>query len=53
MNQIDYKKLKEALLNKAGPSGIMPLIVAIDSASDNELLKLAREYGLNISDYMK
>jgi hypothetical protein len=53
VDKIDYKKLKKDLLNKVGASGIMPLIVSVDSASDKELLKLAKEYNLDISDYIK
>jgi hypothetical protein len=53
MDNIDYKKLKKDLLNKVGPSGIMPLIIAVDSASKKELLRFAEEYDLDISDYMK
>ncbi|MVX66480.1 hypothetical protein GKZ28_22655 [Clostridium chromiireducens] len=53
LEKIDYKKLKKDLLNKVGSSGIMPLIVSIDSASEKELLELAKEYNLNISDYIK
>lgn len=53
MDNIDYKKLKKDLLKKVGPSGIMPLIVYVDSANKDELLKLAEEYNLNISDYIK
>ncbi len=53
MDKIDYKKLKKDLLNKVGASGIMPLIVSVDSASDKELLRFAKEYNLDISDYMK
>lgn len=50
---IDYKKLKRDLLNKVGPSGIKPLIISIDSASEEELIRIAEEFNLNISDYMK
>ena len=53
MCKIDYKKLKKDLLKKVGPSGIMGLIVSVDSASEEELLRLAEEYNLNISDYIK
>lgn len=53
MDNIDYKKLKKDLMNKVGPSGIMPLIVAVDSAKEKELLRLAEEWGLDISDYVK
>jgi hypothetical protein len=53
VDKIDYKKLKKDLLNKVGASGIMPLIVSVDSASDKELLRFAKEYNLDISDYMK
>ena len=53
MDKIDYKKLKKDLLNKIGPSGIMSLIISVDSASEKELLKLAEEYNLNISKYIK
>lgn len=53
MANIDYKKLKKDLLNKVGSSGIMPLIISVDSASEKELLRLAKEYDLDISNYMK
>ena len=53
MDKIDYRKLKKDLLNKIGASGIMPLIVTVDSASEKELLQLAEEYNFDISDYMK
>lgn len=53
MDKIDYKKLKIDLLNKVGASVIMPLVVSVDSASDKELLQLAKEYNLDISDYIK
>jgi len=53
MEKIDYKKLKKDLLKKVGTSGIMPLIVTVDSASEKELLRLADEYNLDISDYIK
>jgi len=53
MDKIDYRKLKKDLLNKVGTSGIMPLIVTVDSASEKELLRLAEEYNLDISDYIK
>ena len=48
---MNYKKLKEDLLNKIGTSRIMSLIVTEDSASEKELLRLAKKYNLNISDY--
>ncbi|WP_271813656.1 hypothetical protein [Clostridium beijerinckii] len=53
MDNIDYKKLKKDLLNKVGSSGIMPLIISVDSASDKELIRLAKENNLDISDYIK
>ena len=53
MDNIDYKKLKKDLLKKIGPSGIMELIVSVDSADEDKLLRLAEEYNLNISDYIK
>lgn len=52
MNKIDYKKLKKDLLNMVGTSGIMPLVVTVESASETDLLKLAKTYNLNISDYI-
>ena len=52
MNKIDYKKLKKDLLNKIGTSGVMPLVVTADSSSEKELLRLARKYNLDISDYI-
>ena len=53
MDKIDYKKLKKDLLKKVGPSGFMPLIVSIDSADNDELLRFAEEYNFDISDYIK
>lgn len=53
VDKIDYRKLKKDLLKKVGTSGIMPLIVSVDSASEKELLRLADEYNLDISDYIK
>ena len=53
MDKIDYKKLKKDLLNKVGTSGIMSLIITVESASEKKLLQLAEEYNLDISDYMK
>ena len=53
MNNIDYKKLKKDLLKKVGTSGIMPLIMTVDSASEEDLLRLAEKYNLNISNYIK
>ncbi len=53
VDNIDYKKLKKDLLNKVGSSGIMPLIISVDSASDKELIRLAKENNLDISDYIK
>lgn len=40
MDKIYYKKLKKDLLNKVGTSGIMALIVTVDSASEKELKKV-------------
>ena len=51
MNNLNYKKLKEDLLKKVGSTRIMSLIVTEDSASERELLRLAKKYNLNISDY--
>lgn len=53
VDKIDYRKLKRDLLKKVGTSGIMPLIVSVDSASEKELLRLADEYNLDISEYIK
>jgi hypothetical protein len=53
VDKIDYKKLKKDLLKKIGTSGIMPLIVAVDSADEEELIRFAEEYRLNINDYIK
>lgn len=48
---LDYKRLKKDLLSKIGPSNIMALISKVDRASDKELEKLAREYGLDLNKY--
>ena len=53
MSKIDYKKLKKDLLKKVGTSGIMPLIVTVDSGSEEDLFRLAEKYNLNISNYIK
>lgn len=52
MDKIDYKKLKKDLLKKVGTSGIMPLIVTVDSANEEKLIRLAEKYNLYISDYI-
>ncbi|MFT5875754.1 MAG: hypothetical protein ACI8WT_004751 [Clostridium sp.] len=49
---MDYKKLKKDLLNKVGISGVTALIVAVDSATEKELLGFAKEYNLKITDYV-
>ena len=51
MKNINYKKLKKDLLKKVGTSGIMALIVSVDSADKDELIRLAEKYKLDISDY--
>ncbi|ASW42879.1 MULTISPECIES: hypothetical protein [Eubacteriales] len=53
MQNIDYKRLKEDLLKKVGPSSIMPLIMSIDNADEDELVLLAEEFKFDIYDYMK
>jgi hypothetical protein len=53
MDNIDYKKLRKDLLNKVGTSGIMLLVIVVESASEKELLRMAKEYNLNITDYEK
>jgi hypothetical protein len=52
MDRLDYKKLKKDLLNKVGPSGIMAAIIEVDSASNDKLIKLAGQYGLDIEEYI-
>ena len=52
VNKIDYKKLKKDLLKKVGTLGIKPLVATVDNASETDLLKLAKTYNLNISDYI-
>jgi hypothetical protein len=53
MNNVDYKKLKKDLLRKVGTSGNMALIVTVDSASEKTLKRMAEEYNLDITDYIK
>lgn len=48
---MNYKKLKEDLLNKVGKSRNTSLIASEDSVSEKELLRLAKKYNLKISDY--
>lgn len=52
MNKIDYKKLKNDLLNKIGTLGIKSPVATVDIASESDLLKLAKEYNLNLKDYI-
>jgi len=52
MENIDYEKLKKDLLKNVGPSGIMPAVIEINSASKEKLIKLADRYGLDIEDYI-
>lgn len=52
VNKIDYKKLKSDLLDKVSTLGIKSPIVALESTSETDLLKLAKTYNLNISDYI-
>jgi hypothetical protein len=51
MYNIDYKKLKKDLLKKVSASGIMPLIVSVDSADEKELILLAEEFKIDLSKY--
>lgn len=53
MDNVDYEKLKKDLLDEVGLSGIVPLIIAVDSANEKELLILAKEYSLDLSKYIK
>lgn len=52
MDNINYKLLRKDLLNKVGASGIMLLVMVVESASDKDLLKYANDYNFNISDYI-
>ncbi|MBZ9623020.1 hypothetical protein G9F71_009140 [Clostridium sp. FP2] len=52
VNKIDYKKLKKDLLDKVGILGNKSPVVTVESTSETDLLKLAKEYNLNISDYI-
>jgi hypothetical protein len=45
--------LKKDLLRMVGTSGNMALIETVDSASEKELLRMAEEYNLDTSDYIK
>jgi len=51
VNKIDYKKLKKDLLERVGTLGIKSPIMTRESISEKDLLRLAKEYNLNISDY--
>lgn len=48
---MNYKRLREDLLKKVGTSKIMTRILTKNSASEKELLRLAKKYNLNISEY--
>ncbi|MFL0247152.1 hypothetical protein [Candidatus Clostridium stratigraminis] len=50
---INYKRLKKDLLNEMGPSGIMPAIIDVDNASEDKLIKIAAQYGLDIEEYIE
>lgn len=52
MNKIDYNKLKKDLLKKVGTPGITSLFATVESTYEKELLRLAKKYNLNISDYI-
>jgi len=52
VNKIDYKKLKKDLLKKLSTSGIKPLVMTVDISSERDLLKLAKQYNLKISEYI-
>ncbi|MBU3190458.1 hypothetical protein K9O30_12250 [Clostridium bowmanii] len=52
MNKIDYKKLKKDLLDKVSELGIKSPVAPSESTSETDLLKFAKEYDLNISDYI-
>jgi hypothetical protein len=53
VDHINYKRLRKDLLDKVGPSGIMPAIIEIESASKGDLIKLSYQYGLDIKDYFE
>lgn len=53
MEHINYTKLRQDLLGKAGPSDNMTAIIEIENAPREKLIKLAYEYGLNIIEYIE
>ncbi|WDC85326.1 hypothetical protein PL321_07780 [Caloramator sp. mosi_1] len=52
IRKIDFSRLKSDLLDIVGPSGIWPLISAVDTASESELIEYAEEFGLDIRKYV-
>lgn len=48
---MNYEKLRKDLLKKVGTSRIMSLILTKNSPDEKELLRLAKKYNLNISEY--
>ena len=48
---MNYEKLRQDLLKKVGTSKIMSLILTKNSPNEKELLRLAKKYNLNISEY--
>lgn len=52
IKRIDFIRLKQDLLEEVGPSGIWELIMSVDDADERTLIKLAKEYGFDLSRYI-
>ncbi|WP_298840919.1 hypothetical protein [Clostridium sp.] len=48
---MNYEKLRKDLLKKVDNSKVMSLILTKNSPDEKELLRLAKKYNLNISEY--
>ncbi|MBU3161160.1 hypothetical protein KPL37_15675 [Clostridium frigoris] len=48
---MNYEKLRKDLLKKLGTSKITSLILTKNSPDEKQLLRLAKKYNFNISEY--
>lgn len=52
MRKVDYKELRRDLLNKVKASGITLLAIVVENANEDQLLSLAEDYHIDISNYI-
>lgn len=53
MRRVDYKELRKDLLNKVKASGITLLAIVVENANEDQLLSLAEDYHIDISNYIR